>query len=72
MPTTKEVSKDEQSQINNILSVPHREQHLKQVEAFKQQAGGQTKVLGAPFFPYDGTAMLVETEGDRQAVEGFV
>ena len=40
------------------------------MEAFK--ATDQTKVLGAPFFPYDGCAFLIETEGDRPAVEAFV
>lgn len=29
-------------------------------------------MLGAPFFPYDGCAMLIETEGDHSTVENFV
>ena len=43
---------------------------MKQVEQLKQQ--NQTKILGAPFFPYDGCAMLIETEGDKATVETFV
>ena len=52
------------------MVVPKREDHLKAVEQLKQH--GTTKVLGAPFFPYDGCAFLMETEGDRQTVEQFV
>ena len=29
-------------------------------------------MLGAPFFPYDGAALLIETEGDKSIVEQFV
>ena len=29
-------------------------------------------MLGAPFFPYDGAAMLIETEGDISNIEQFV
>ena len=28
--------------------------------------------MGAPFFPYDGCTMVIETEGDQAVVEGFV
>ena len=66
MPTTRGVS---MSEVTCIL-VPHREQHLKQVEQLNQQH--QTKVLGAPYFPYDGCALLIETEGDQKTVESFV
>lgn len=50
------------------LIVPHREQHLKLVQDQLKQSH-QTKVLGAPFFPYDGATMLIETEGDRSHIE---
>jgi hypothetical protein len=48
--------------------IPHREQHLKLVQDQLKQ-NHQTKVLGAPFFPYDGASMLIETEGDRSHIE---
>lgn len=28
--------------------------------------------MGAPFYPYDGCALLIETEGDKKTVEDFV
>lgn len=28
--------------------------------------------MGAPFFPYDGAAFLIETEADRQHIDSFV
>jgi uncharacterized protein YciI len=30
------------------------------------------KVLGAPFFPYDGCTMMFETESDKDSIEKFV
>jgi hypothetical protein len=33
---------------------------------------GQTKVLGAPFFPYDGSTIFIETEKDKSEIESFV
>lgn len=45
---------------------------MKQIDQLK--AGGQTKILGAPFFPYDGASMLIETDDnrDRASIEQFV
>lgn len=54
------------------IIVPHRETHMKQIDQLKTLAGGQTKVLGAPSFPYDGCTIFVETEGDRTEIEKFV
>ena len=28
--------------------------------------------MSAPFFPYDGSAVFIETEGDKASVEQFV
>ena len=50
--------------------IPHKEQHLKQIETLKSD--GKTKVMGAPFYPYDGCALLFETDGDRASIESFV
>ena len=56
--------------IHSQILVPHRELHMKSIEKLKSD--GQTKVLGAPFFPYDGCAIFIETEGDKKSVESFV
>ena len=55
-----------------IIIVPHREAHKKQIETLKGTNDLKTKVLGAPYFPYDGCTIFVETEGDKSTVENFV
>lgn len=53
----------------NIL-VPHKDNHMKQIDQLKKV--NQTRVMGAPFFPYDGCTIFVETEGDKSDIEKFV
>lgn len=43
---------------------------MKAIESFK--SNGTTRVLGAPFFPYDGCTLFIETEGDKNHIESFV
>ena len=45
---------------------------MKQIDLLKQVANNQTRVMGAPSFPYDGTTIFVETEGDKADIEKFV
>ena len=66
MPTTKRVI----SSLTKHAIVPHRDQHLKSIDQLRQS--GQTKILGAPFFPYTGAAMILETEQEKQQVESVI
>eukprot|EP00347_Sterkiella_histriomuscorum_P017030 403350925 len=50
--------------------IPHRENHLKNLEALKAQ--NQTKLISVPFFPFDGNVMFIETEGDKSYVENCI
>jgi uncharacterized protein YciI len=43
---------------------------MKNIDKVKEQ--NQTKVIGAPFFPYDGCTILFETEADKDYIEDFV
>jgi uncharacterized protein YciI len=66
MPTTKRVIP---SPTKHAI-VPHRDQHLKSIDQLRQS--GQAKILGAPFFPYTGAAMILETEQEKQQVESVI
>ena len=66
MPTIKEVTLIEIT----IISVPHREEHKRVVDKF--QNDGKSKILGAPYFPFEGATMFIETEKDQDAVESMV
>jgi uncharacterized protein YciI len=66
MPTTKRVIS---SPIKHAI-VPHRDQRLKSIDQLRQS--GQAKILGAPFFPYTGAAMILETEQEKQQVESVI
>ena len=66
MPTTKRVI----SSPTKHTIVPHRDQHLKSIDQLRQS--GQAKILGAPFFPSTGAAMILETEQEKQQVESVI
>ena len=66
MPTTKRVI----SSPTKHDIVPHRDQHLKSIDHLMQS--GQAKILGAPFFPFTGAAMILETEQEKQQVESVI
>ncbi|CDW87115.1 UNKNOWN [Stylonychia lemnae] len=67
MSITKEVKIDF---ILILNAVPHRENHLKNLDSMKAQ--NQTKLISVPFFPFDGNTIFIETEGDEQYIEKFV
>ena len=52
-----------------LFIVPHREQHLK---LFDQLKSTGSKLLSAPFFPYSGAAMIVESEKSQKEIEEVI
>ena len=49
-----------------IFTVPHRKEHEANLEKLK--LNGQNKIVGAPFFPYQGNSLMVQM--DTEAEDG--